>query len=47
LSLLDPVRAFEDYSTLDHLSGGRLELMIGAVIITHIIAFIMIEYMPH
>ena len=29
LSLLDPVRAFEDYSTLDHLSGGRLELMIG------------------
>jgi alkanesulfonate monooxygenase SsuD/methylene tetrahydromethanopterin reductase-like flavin-dependent oxidoreductase (luciferase family) len=26
---LDPVRAFEDYSTLDHLSGGRLELMIG------------------
>ena len=29
LSLLDPVRAFEDYSPLDHLSGGRLELMIG------------------
>ena len=29
LSLLDPVRAFEDYSTLDHLCGGRLELMIG------------------
>ena len=29
LSLLDPVRAFEDYSTLDHLSGGRLDLMIG------------------
>ena len=29
MSLLDPVRAFEDYSTLDHLSGGRLELMIG------------------
>jgi alkanesulfonate monooxygenase SsuD/methylene tetrahydromethanopterin reductase-like flavin-dependent oxidoreductase (luciferase family) len=29
LSLLDPVRAFEDYSTLDHLSGGRLELIIG------------------
>ena len=29
LSLLDPVRAFEDYATLDHLSGGRLELMIG------------------
>ncbi len=29
LSLLDPVRAFEDYSTLDNLSGGRLELMIG------------------
>lgn len=24
LSLLDPVRAFEDYSTLDNLSGGRL-----------------------
>lgn len=29
LSLLDPVRAYEDYATLDHLSGGRLELMIG------------------
>ncbi|GAA3881770.1 LLM class flavin-dependent oxidoreductase [Saccharothrix violaceirubra] len=29
LSLLDPVRAVEDYSTLDHLSGGRLDLMIG------------------
>ena len=27
--LLDPVRAFEDYATLDHLSGGRLELIIG------------------
>src|ERR1700752_4411707 len=29
LSLLHPVRAFEDYSTLDNLSGGRLELIIG------------------
>jgi alkanesulfonate monooxygenase SsuD/methylene tetrahydromethanopterin reductase-like flavin-dependent oxidoreductase (luciferase family) len=29
LSLLDPVRAFEDYSTLDNISGGRLELIIG------------------
>lgn len=29
LSLLDPVRAFEDYSTLDNLSDGRLRLMIG------------------
>lgn len=29
LSLLDPVRAFEDYATLDHLSSGRLELIIG------------------
>ncbi len=29
LALLDPVRAFEDYATLDHLSGGRLELIIG------------------
>lgn len=29
LSLLDPVRAFEDYATLDHLSEGRLDLMIG------------------
>lgn len=29
LSLLDPVRAFEDYATLDHLSGGRLDLIIG------------------
>jgi len=27
--LLDPVRAFEDYATLDHLSQGRLELIIG------------------
>jgi alkanesulfonate monooxygenase SsuD/methylene tetrahydromethanopterin reductase-like flavin-dependent oxidoreductase (luciferase family) len=29
LSLLDPVRAFEDYSTLDNLSAGRLTLIIG------------------
>ena len=29
LSILDPVRAFEDYSTLDHLCQGRLELIIG------------------
>jgi alkanesulfonate monooxygenase SsuD/methylene tetrahydromethanopterin reductase-like flavin-dependent oxidoreductase (luciferase family) len=29
LSLLDSVRAYEDYATLDHLSGGRLELIIG------------------
>lgn len=29
LSLLDPLRAFEDYSTLDNLSGGRLELIVG------------------
>ncbi|WP_432970969.1 LLM class flavin-dependent oxidoreductase [Dactylosporangium sp. CA-233914] len=29
LSLLDPVRAFEDYSTLDNLAGGRLELIVG------------------
>ena len=29
LSLLDPVRAFEDYATLDHLCGGRLDLIIG------------------
>ncbi len=29
LSLLDPVRAFEDYATLDHLCEGRLELIIG------------------
>lgn len=29
LSLLDPVRAFEDYATLDHLASGRLEIMIG------------------
>jgi alkanesulfonate monooxygenase SsuD/methylene tetrahydromethanopterin reductase-like flavin-dependent oxidoreductase (luciferase family) len=29
LSQLDPVRAYEDYATLDHLSGGRLELIIG------------------
>src|SRR5690242_17936295 len=29
LSLLDPVRTFEDYATLDNLSGGRLELIVG------------------
>ncbi|WP_151770561.1 LLM class flavin-dependent oxidoreductase [Streptomyces abyssomicinicus] len=29
LGMLDPLRAFEDYSTLDNLSGGRLELIIG------------------
>ncbi|WP_405902063.1 LLM class flavin-dependent oxidoreductase [Streptomyces sp. NBC_00656] len=29
LGLLDPLRAFEDYSTLDSLSGGRLDLVIG------------------
>src|SRR6478609_12158903 len=29
LSLLDPVRAFEDYATLDNLSCGRLELIVG------------------
>ena len=29
LSLLDPVRVAEDYATLDVISGGRLELIIG------------------
>ncbi|WP_131736286.1 LLM class flavin-dependent oxidoreductase [Actinomadura roseirufa] len=29
LSMLDPVRVAEDYATLDHLSGGRLELIVG------------------
>nr|BFE59520.1 hypothetical protein GCM10020063_040460 [Dactylosporangium thailandense] len=29
LSLRDPVRAAEDYATLDHLSDGRLDLIIG------------------
>jgi len=29
LSVLDPVRVAEDYATLDHLAGGRLEMMIG------------------
>lgn len=29
LSLVDPVRVAEDYATLDHLSGGRLDVVIG------------------
>ncbi|EIV96618.1 LLM class flavin-dependent oxidoreductase [Frankia sp. QA3] len=29
LGLHDPLRAFEDYSTLDHLADGRLDLVIG------------------
>lgn len=29
LSVLDPVRVAEDYATLDHLSDGRLEVIIG------------------
>ncbi|MFD0482777.1 LLM class flavin-dependent oxidoreductase [Kineococcus sp. GCM10028916] len=29
LSLLDPVRVAEDYATLDHLSDGRFEMIIG------------------
>ncbi|UNK19501.1 LLM class flavin-dependent oxidoreductase [Paenibacillus sp. N3/727] len=29
LSVLDPVRVAEDYATLDHLSGGRLDMIIG------------------
>ncbi|MHA6529977.1 LLM class flavin-dependent oxidoreductase [Paenibacillus sp. BAC0078] len=29
LSVLDPVRVAEDYATLDHISGGRLEMIIG------------------
>lgn len=29
LSLLDPVRVAEDYATLDQLSGGRLDIIIG------------------
>ena len=29
LSILDPVRVAEDYATLDHLSNGRLEVIIG------------------
>jgi alkanesulfonate monooxygenase SsuD/methylene tetrahydromethanopterin reductase-like flavin-dependent oxidoreductase (luciferase family) len=29
LSILDPVRVAEDYATLDHLSDGRLEVIIG------------------
>lgn len=29
LSVLDPVRVAEDYATLDHLCGGRLDIIIG------------------
>jgi alkanesulfonate monooxygenase SsuD/methylene tetrahydromethanopterin reductase-like flavin-dependent oxidoreductase (luciferase family) len=29
LSILDPVRVAEDYATVDHLSNGRLEVIIG------------------
>ncbi|GAB2810017.1 hypothetical protein GCM10027176_13420 [Actinoallomurus bryophytorum] len=29
LSMLDPVRVAEDNATVDHLSGGRLELIVG------------------
>lgn len=29
IAMHDPVRAYEDYATLDQLSGGRLELIIG------------------
>lgn len=29
LSVLDPVRVAEDYATIDHLSKGRLDVMIG------------------
>ncbi|EFC82759.1 LLM class flavin-dependent oxidoreductase [Parafrankia sp. EUN1f] len=29
LSVLDPVRVAEDFATIDHLSGGRIELIIG------------------
>jgi alkanesulfonate monooxygenase SsuD/methylene tetrahydromethanopterin reductase-like flavin-dependent oxidoreductase (luciferase family) len=29
LSVLDPVRVAEDYATVDHLSRGRLELIVG------------------
>ena len=29
LSILDPVRVAEDYATVDHLSDGRLEVIIG------------------
>jgi alkanesulfonate monooxygenase SsuD/methylene tetrahydromethanopterin reductase-like flavin-dependent oxidoreductase (luciferase family) len=29
LSILDPVRVAEDFATVDHLSNGRLELIIG------------------
>lgn len=29
LSVLDPVRVAEDYATLDHISGGRLDVIIG------------------
>ncbi|GAA1104045.1 LLM class flavin-dependent oxidoreductase [Nocardioides dubius] len=29
LAMHDPVRAYEDYATVDQLSGGRLELIVG------------------
>jgi alkanesulfonate monooxygenase SsuD/methylene tetrahydromethanopterin reductase-like flavin-dependent oxidoreductase (luciferase family) len=35
LSLLDPVRAFEDYATLDNLSGGSPQQIIDKVLRYH------------
>ena len=44
LPTLDPVRAAEDYATVDLLSGGRLELTVGRGILANTYAFLGRDY---